>query len=382
VLALQEVQSQATTTQYVVTLLNSMYGPDVIYARGFLNGATTGSGTQGVIYNTSTVQLLGEKAVGTASSTGQPRQAMRYKLRPIHAGASADFYVYNSHYKASDDPVSESRRLAEAQAIRADANALGQGAHIIYLGDFNMYVSSEAAYQHLLSPGHGQAFDPISRPGNWHNNPIFVDVFTQAPAQNPPQPLTGGGLDDRFDFQLSSGEFLDGVGLEYAAGSYHALANNGSVPLNASINHPGNTALPELANRATIFNLLTTVSDHLPVIAEFFLKPSPAVAGHLDNANPGRHFAIALRVHRPAGDATAHSSPRYASGHGPQPTPDATENTSVEVWVTTENLSSAATSVPSSFAPLTLCWVIFPGDCFSSPIHLLPTKFTSLPVNK
>jgi hypothetical protein len=77
VLALQEVRSQATTTEYVVGLLNGLYGAGV-YARGSLDGRTTGAGTQGIVYNTLTVELLDEVAVGTASAAGQPRQALRY----------------------------------------------------------------------------------------------------------------------------------------------------------------------------------------------------------------------------------------------------------------------------------------------------------------
>jgi hypothetical protein len=44
VLALQEVRSQATTTEYVAGLLNGLYGEGV-YARGSLDGRTTGTGT-------------------------------------------------------------------------------------------------------------------------------------------------------------------------------------------------------------------------------------------------------------------------------------------------------------------------------------------------
>src|SRR5262249_32332839 len=88
-LALQEVRSHATTSEYVVGLLNARYG-DGVYARGSLDGRTTGAGTQGLVYNTLTVELLGEAAVGTASASGQPRQALRYHLRPVGTDGGAD----------------------------------------------------------------------------------------------------------------------------------------------------------------------------------------------------------------------------------------------------------------------------------------------------
>jgi len=118
----------------------------------------------------------------------------------------------------------------------------------------------------MLAPGSAQAKDPINRLGNWHDSSGFIDIATQAPAMSPPSGLTGGGLDDRFDFQLVSNAVMtDATGLMYIPGSYHTFGNNGSVPLNGNINSSSNTALPGLANRTTVIDLLTTVSDHLPV---------------------------------------------------------------------------------------------------------------------
>lgn len=126
-LALQEVQSQATTSQAVVNLMNGLYGAG-IYQHGSLDGGTSGSGTQGIVYNHLTLQLLSETAVGTVSSSGLARQVLRYKMHPVGYGSSGDFYVYVSHYKADNTTTDEGRRLAEATAIRADSDALGQGA--------------------------------------------------------------------------------------------------------------------------------------------------------------------------------------------------------------------------------------------------------------
>lgn len=276
-IALQEVESQSTTTQAVVNLMNGLYGAGA-YGRGSVNGASTGSGTLGVVYNTQTLQLLGETRIGTASTAGQPRQAMRYNFRPI-GYTSADFYVYVSHFKADDDATSQNRRLVEANALRADADGLGQGVQVLYVGDFNVYSSAETAYQRLLSTGNGQALDPINRPGAWHDSSSFVDIHTQAPAVNPPAGLTGGGLDDRFDFQLVSSELTNGVGFEYVPNTYRAFGNNGSVPLNGNINASSSTALPGLSNRIQVLNLLTTVTDHLPVVADYRVITPPVVTG-------------------------------------------------------------------------------------------------------
>jgi hypothetical protein len=276
IVAIQEVQSQLTTTASVVSQLNAIYGSGR-YSRGSLNGASTsGNETMGLIFNSQTIQLVSEVGVGTPSSTGAARQPIRYQLRPLELPAGNDFYLYNSHYKASDTDTDRARRNAEAIAIRANADALGQGAHLIYAGDFNTKSSTEASYQTLLGAGFGQAIDPIDRPGNWTGNSSFRSVFTQAPSFNPPTGFVGGGLNDRFDFQLLTSEWTNGTGLEYATNSYHPFANNGSVAVNGSINDASNTALPGMANRSTILNLLTTVTDHLPLVADYFFASNLA----------------------------------------------------------------------------------------------------------
>ncbi len=299
IIAIQEVQNQVNTSQVVVNQLNALYGAGV-YARGSLNGGTTGSGTQGVIYNQLKLQLLTEVAVGTSGTApAQPRQALRYKFHPIGYSAVNDFYIYNSHYKADTSTVDQDRRNTEAMAIRANADSLGNGANIIYLGDFNVYTSTEECYQTLLSPGNGQAFDPINTSGSWHEstNAAFRPVFTQAPAVSPPGGLTGGGLDDRFDFQLRSGELADGTNLEYVANTYHVFGNNGSISVNGNINDPTSTALPLLPNRTTLLDLLTTVSDHLPVIADYRIVTPPTVTGtQINDGSAQRSRVTSLKV--------------------------------------------------------------------------------------
>ncbi len=271
VIALQEVVTQATTTQSIVDQLNSIYGAGT-YARGTLNGiaSTGGNDTVGLIYNTSTIKLLEEKAIGIASGSQQPRQTIRYRLQPLELTSNYEFYLYNSHFKANDTATDQNRRQIEATAIRADADALGASTYIVYAGDYNVSGAAEAAFQTMIGAGNGRAIDPANRIGEWRNNASFKDVFTQAPAFNAPDGLVGGGLDDRFDFQLLTDDWFDGQGMEYRSNSYRTFANNGSVRMNASINDAANTALADLANRRQILDLLATVTDHLPVVVDYY----------------------------------------------------------------------------------------------------------------
>lgn len=279
ILSLQEQSSVTTTTQLIVDELNSIYGPGT-YARSTIDGSTSGAGRPSLIYNTSTVQLISETAFGFVSTSNQARQTLRYEVLPL--GYDTPVYVYSNHYKASTGATNEARRLVEAEAVRNNADALGQGTNIIYTGDLNMRSSSELAYQELLSAGNGQAFDPVNAAGTWHDNATFKPWHTQAPSTSPPGSLIGGGVDDRFDFQLVTDELLDNQGYSYFPNSYRVFGNNGTHDLNGDISS-GNGASP------SILSTLEAVSDHLPVVADYQV---PAVLSW-SNAN-----AIPLRVVR------------------------------------------------------------------------------------
>lgn len=277
VFALQEQDSSASTTQDLVNLLNGIYGAGT-YARATMDGGTSGAGRPGLIYNVQTVQLVATTTASTVSTAGAARQTMRYELRPVGYDETADFYVYVSHYKASSGGSNAARRNAEALQVRANADALGEGAHILYAGDFNIYNSSEAMWGTLTGAGAGQAFDPINRVGSWSNNAAFKDVHTQSPATTSRYGgQVTGGMDDRFDYQLVSNEFLDGEGLSYLEGSYHAFGNTGTHTFNGDITSGSAAALQarlpgySAAQASAVLEALAAVSDHLPVVAQYQL---------------------------------------------------------------------------------------------------------------
>jgi endonuclease/exonuclease/phosphatase family metal-dependent hydrolase len=275
VLCLQEARSAATTGAGYAQLLNQLYSTNT-YKFGTLDGDSTGSGTQAIVYNSAAVTLIGSARIGTASTTGAPRQALRYELRPVGYGADADVWVYNSHYKSADDSTSRTRRTVEATAIRADSATLPAGANVIYLGDLNTYNSSETCYTTLLGAGNGQAFDPINKPGSWDKNDAFRNIHTQSPFNPNTDPANGfngtaGGMDSRFDQQLVSNNLRDGHGVAYIPNSYQAFGNNGSHLLNQAID--SGTGAP-----APVMFYLASILDHLPVVADYQLPAKMSVS--------------------------------------------------------------------------------------------------------
>jgi endonuclease/exonuclease/phosphatase family metal-dependent hydrolase len=279
ILTLQETTSNATTVTPIVNSLNNFYGAGT-YAmspyQGTQNGDPTGgNGPNALVYNTHTLQLIASVGIGTPSSSGPPRQPIRYQFRPVGYGPEADFYVYTSHLKSASDATSEGRRNAEAILLRGNANTLPAASRILYSGDFNLFKGSqEPAWITLTGTGsfgtNGRAVDPINLGnGSWDGSiSAFRGAYTDSSTS----------LMFRDDLIFTTAPTMDGHGFSYITGSHHALGNNGSTPLGAPANSGSNTALPGLPNRSTVLNSLTTASDHYPVVADFRLPAKLGVA--------------------------------------------------------------------------------------------------------
>ncbi len=255
VLSLQETDFAGSSGSIgrIENIFDSLY-PTVDYA-SVVTTLDGGGDATGFVYNTSTVTLL-ENTTVPGSLT---HRIMRAKFRPVGITTmDRDFFAYSVHLKAGNDPSDATRRGLEATILRNDADALGEGANIIFTGDLNLQSSFEVAWGNLTSAGNGQLFDPINRPGSWHNNNAFKDIHTQNPQNNP----QGGFMDDRFDFQLISNELTDGGGIEYIPGSYRAFGNNGTHSLNGPITS-GSGASP------AVLSALAAASDHLPVVVDY-----------------------------------------------------------------------------------------------------------------
>ncbi len=178
--------------------------------------------------------------------------------------ASGDvFRLYTLHLKASTGSTNETKRYNECLILRADLDGLASDMPYIVAGDFNIYHSTEPAFELLISAGAGQLHDPIDRIGYWHNNSGFADIHTQCPRLDPFQGGSSGGMDDRFDMILTSEHWLDGTGLELLPETYTAFANDGEH-YNTSIIAGGfNNAVPYEIAEAVYYS-----SDHVPVVAE------------------------------------------------------------------------------------------------------------------
>jgi endonuclease/exonuclease/phosphatase family metal-dependent hydrolase len=264
ILTLQETTSNVTTVAPIVTSLNNVYGAGTYQMspyQGTQAGTTAfGNGPNAMVYNTHTLQLIASVGIFTPSSSGPPRQEIRYQFRPVGYDSSADFYVYVGHYKSASDTTSEDRRNIEAQLVRANAATLPAGSRILYTGDMNLFKgSSEPAWITLTTTGSGTlannaGIDPINLGnGSWNgSNAAFVAGYTDSTTS----------LRFRDDVQMNTAPTMDGHGFSYIAGSYHAFSNNGNIALGGQ--SPNSS--------------VRSASDHYPVVADYRLPAKMAVS--------------------------------------------------------------------------------------------------------
>lgn len=173
-----------------------------------------------------------------------------------------------AHLKSSNTSANRTIRDQMVTAAMSYLSSNYPSDNYLFMGDFNVYSSTESAYQTLLnySQASYRFYDPINRPGSWNNSSSYADVHTQSTHSSSNGCAAGGGLDDRFDFILMSNDLKNGSKhISYVPNSYKAIGNDGNH-FNQSINNGSNTSVPPL-----ILNALYNNSDHLPVVLELDL---------------------------------------------------------------------------------------------------------------
>lgn len=222
---------------------------------------------QAIVYNTDIFGLAGEYWRTTAL-----RDINVYKLylkdqEALSGGDTTFVYTFVTHLKAGQGSDNEQQRLAMIEVFVDELANIPLNSYVLFGGDFNLYRSTEPAYQLMLSTQNAITMeDPIDAPGNWtSSNYPFREVHTQSTRE-----VTifgdgaGSGMDDRFDFVLVSSNLKSSSSsLRYKTGSYKALGNNGTCYNQSITNCSVNNEVP-----LSILQSLYFFSDHLPVVLE------------------------------------------------------------------------------------------------------------------
>jgi endonuclease/exonuclease/phosphatase family metal-dependent hydrolase len=253
IVVVQEVASASGIPNFLNNVLN--FGGGSSYSAGsFIDGPDTDNG---IFYKSSLFQLISNTAIATSL-----RNINQFKLRQISSGDT--LIIYSAHLKASNTAPDEAQRAAEAATLRSVTNALPAGKNFMVCGDFNIYGSTEAAYQNLVQNGsnvNGKFNDIISMSGIW-NNPAYAINHTQSPRTTAFGGGATGGMDDRFDMFLFSNAIVQNGGFDIVSNSYKAFGNDG-----LHYNQALNTA-PFTLYGAAVATAVHDASDHIPVVVK------------------------------------------------------------------------------------------------------------------
>jgi endonuclease/exonuclease/phosphatase family metal-dependent hydrolase len=294
----QEFTDAAAITHFLGTLNTAPGSPGDWAAAPFVEMSPLDNLNNAFFYRTSKVNYLGSPIKINATSGGandQPRDTLRYDIQI--KGTTDTIGVYNVHMKASTGGANDTRRQAEADSIRRNAQgidtntnwlvggvhqntALPAGYHYLVAGDYNMKGSTETPFQTLTQTTYsgstaGRFVDPIAATGSWGTSGVNNRILTNDGAL---------GLNDRFDMLLLSPSLTDANGTAYVNRSgvlqsptayststwndpnhsYLVWGNDGTQVFGAAIKTTGNDEVGATIAQA----ILNTQPQHLPVFLD------------------------------------------------------------------------------------------------------------------
>lgn len=221
--------------------------------------------TNCVFYNSLKVTLVGHSV---AQTNTRIVDVYDFKFKSDESGQMTLTCVV-AHLKAGTGSDNEGKRKIMAENTMRYLENNYRNRNVLIMGDFNLYKSTEAAYQALINKSaypHAYFVDPVYPygVGSWTANGSFAEYHTQSThADSYSDCHSSGGLDDRFDFIMMSNSIYSGNdGIQYINGTYHALGQDGRH-FNKSVNNPLNYSVSQEVADALYGN-----SDHLPIIME------------------------------------------------------------------------------------------------------------------
>ena len=263
ILVAEEVISQSAVNNMLGNVMN-FYTPGLYSAGTFFNGYDTDNA---IFFKSSKFTFLYNFVIQTTLRT-----INLFGL--VHNQTGNTIKLLAVHLKASNSTSDQQQRLSEVNALRSFTNSLPNGDEFAVLGDFNIYTSTEPAYQRLLQTevgSEGHFIDPLNLSGTW-NQSSYAPFHTQSSRIRALSDSgSTGGLDDRFDMILNSKGLTEEGGIKYIPGSLRPLGNDGNH-YNDSVNQRPNTSVPDSIADAIYYG-----SDHLPVTALYKFEKTGSV---------------------------------------------------------------------------------------------------------
>lgn len=267
ILSVNEVNDAIASVERIKTnTLN--YGGETRYKRANFSGSFL---VNMIYYNSEKLELKSQDAIATS-----PRETNVYKFylktSGLVNGDTIFLYHFVTHLKAGSYESDAQQRAVAANSIMSYISTKNIKGNVILSGDMNLYSASEGAFVAFTTPvgsNNFRFYDPLNAVGSWHSNYSYRYVHTQSTRTVASEGcFSTGGLDDRFDFILSSSDILAGTsGIKFY--SYKTLGQDGNR-YNSSITSPTNTSIP-----TDVANALYGMSDHLPVVMKVTYSSAP-----------------------------------------------------------------------------------------------------------
>ena len=194
-----------------------------------------------------------------------------FRTSGLEQGDTVFLNIIEAHLKAGSTTENAQARADAVSNLMQFINSHGND-NFLFMGDLNLYTSSEQAYQYATSSSLSQYYfyDPVG-PGNWHDNADFALYHTQSTNYYSDNCRSGGGLDDRFDFMLYTQPLKDGTqGIKALSETFSVVAQDGQH-FNSAVDYQGNNTVPE-----EVLIALKNNSDHLPITMKLYLDAQPA----------------------------------------------------------------------------------------------------------
>jgi endonuclease/exonuclease/phosphatase family metal-dependent hydrolase len=236
-----------------------------------------------LFYNSSKLRIA-RQAIAQSLVRDINLYELYYLSDDLTQGDTAFVICIVGHLKAGNTSADESTRSTMVSLTMQFLENGYQSENLLFMGDFNYYTAFEPGFQKMINYSNPDLrfFDPANSMGSWNNNSAYTDVHTQSTHTSSNGCPSTGGMDDRFDFILASGEVMDGEQyVRYIQGSYHAFGQDGNR-FNGTVNgSPANTSVSQ-----QVADALYTMSDHLPVVMK--LKVDKTLDVHERPGNPFR----------------------------------------------------------------------------------------------
>jgi hypothetical protein len=266
-----EINGSPTSVQRILTNVFNVDGVDY-----FKRGNYQGDYLVNMLYYNSNKLVLKYQSYVLTSPRITDVYTLYLKTEDLVKGDTIFFTCFVSHHKAGNTTSDATDRATAVQQIMSYITNRNIKGNVMAMGDFNFYTSSEAGFQKYITPTSTgfRFFDPVDAMGSWQDNPIYAPFHTQS-THTSGGCFSGGGMDDRFDFILTSLDILQQGGLTYVEDSYWAYGQDGN-----RLNQPLTSATnPNYSLPSNIINALYNMSDHIPVTLKLLYNQQTSSTG-------------------------------------------------------------------------------------------------------